>query len=248
MDELQKLKTENEKLKKLNAAKTDLVSVSAHQLRTSLSAIKWILKMLIDKDLGPLTNEQQGFIEKAFDSNERMIVSVNNLLTLNHTGEFNFEMKIEKVNLLKMVEQILFEFSGETFNKGIELTLLKPNSALPDVVCDSEMIRVAIQNLVENAIKYSYPHGKIIVSVRYKSEAKEIEVSVHDNGIGISRENQEKIFEKFFRATSAIKKETTGSGIGLFTTKNIVDKHKGRVWFESAPESGTTFFIALPIG
>ncbi|MEK7585993.1 MAG: HAMP domain-containing sensor histidine kinase [Patescibacteria group bacterium] len=254
MDEISKLKVENEKLKKINADKANLVSISAHQLRTSLSALKWILKMLIDKDLGKLTVEQEGFIKKAFDSNEHMITLVNNLLTLNHTGEMNMEPKLEKINLLKIIEQILFEFSGETFNKGIELTLLKPEDGLPEINCDTEMMRVVIQNLVENAIKYSQPHGKIVMSLRHKKESNEIEISIHDNGIGISKENQGNIFNKFFRATNAIKKESIGSGLGLFTAKNIVEHHKGKIWFSSEGGSasggespGTTFFVTLPI-
>ena len=246
MDEIAKLKAENEKLRETNAIKTDLISVSAHQLRTSLSALKWILKMFIDKDLGKMSAEQEGFIEKAYDSNERMITLVNKLLTLNHTGESSTVLNIEKIDLLKTIEQILFEFSGETFNRGIELTLLKPDK-LPLVNCDKEMIRVIIQNLVENAIKYSFPHGKIFISIRNRKDSDEIELSVHDNGIGISKENSKNIFNKFFRATNAIKKEGTGSGLGLFTTKNLVEQHKGKIWFESEPNSGTTFFVTLPI-
>lgn len=246
MEEIEKLRAENEKLKNMNAGKTDLISVSAHQLRTSLSAIKWILKMLINKDLGKLTVEQEGFVEKAYDSNERMIVLVNKLLTLNHTGETSIELKLEKIDLLKMIEQILFEFSGETFNKGIELTLLRPDE-LPLVNCDKDMIMVVMQNLIENSIKYSFPHGKIILSMRYKKENSEIEISIHDNGIGINKENKESIFNKFFRGTNAIEKEQVGSGLGLFTTKNIVELHKGKIWFESESNNGTTFFVALPI-
>ncbi len=246
MDEIAKLKAENDKLRKINAAKTDLISVSAHGLRTSLSALKWILKMFIDKDLGKLTSEQEGFIEKAYESNERMITVVNKLLTLNHMGEDNSGLIFEKTDILKTIEEILFEFSGETFNRGIELTLLKPKD-LPQINCDKDMIRVVIQNLVENAIKYSFPHGKIFISVKNIEKDKEVEISVRDNGIGISKENQQNIFNKFFRATNAIKKESTGSGLGLFTTKNLVDLHKGKIWFESEYNNGTTFFVRLPI-
>jgi signal transduction histidine kinase len=225
MEEIETLKIENEKLKKINAAKSELISVSAHQLRTSLSALKWILKMFLNKDLGKISTEQEGFMVKAYDSNERMITLVNNLLTLNHTGEVSNELKFGKVDIIKLIEQILFEFSGETFNKGIELTLLKPDtSEIHTINCDVDKIRVVLQNLIENAIKYSYAHGKIVVTVRNKKDTNLIEISVHDNGIGISKENQQNIFNKFFRATEAIKKEATGSGLGLYTTREIVEQ------------------------
>jgi len=247
MEEIEVLKIENDKLKKINAAKSELISVSAHQLRTSLSALKWILKMFLNKDLGKISTEQEGFMVKAYDSNERMITLVNNLLTLNHTGEASSELKFAKVDIVKLLEQILFEFSGETFNKGIELTLLKPDSSeIHTINCDVDKIRIVLQNLIENAIKYSYAHGKIVVTIRNKKEISSIEISVHDNGIGISKENQQNIFNKFFRATEAIKKESTGSGLGLYTTREIIEQHHGKIWFESSPESGTTFTISLP--
>ncbi len=247
MEEIEKLKAENKKLEKLVAAKADLLSISAHQLRTSLSALKWILKMLIDKDLGKLTFEQEGFIQKAFESNERMISLVNTIMTLNHSNETEIKLTLQKIDVMKLVEQILFEFSGETFNKGIELTLLKPDVELPFIMCDPDMMRTVIQNLIENAIKYSYAHGKIVVSLRKREDGGEIEISVHDNGIGIQKDNQEHIFNKFFRADNAIKKEKIGSGLGLFTTKNIVEEHGGTIWFESGPTEGTTFFVTVPI-
>ncbi len=247
MDELEKLKAENEKLKSVISAKTDLISISAHQLRTSLSALKWILKMFINKDLGKITVEQEGFAQKAFDSNERMITLVNNLLTLNHTGEVDTELKLEKTNILKLVEQVLFEFSGETFNKGIELTLLRPDDDVPDIKCDIDKIRVVLQNLIDNAIKYSLLHGKIVMAVRHKKDSNDVQISIHNNGIGINKDTQNNIFNKFFRATDAIKTENPGSGLGLFTAKSIIEKHTGKIWFESNLESGTTFFVSLPL-
>ncbi len=247
MDELEKLKAENGKLKEINSAKSDMISISAHQLRTSLSALKWILRMFIDKDLGKITTEQEGFIQKAFDSNERMIALVNDLLTLNHADNTTIQFNFKETNVLDILEQTIFEFYGETHKKGIELIFLKPYTEIPKASCDVEMIRVVFQNLIENAIKYSQPNDKVLVSLKYNQDTNNIEISFHDTGIGIKPEDQSKIFEKFFRAENAISKEYVGSGLGLFTTKNIVEKHKGKIWFESNPENGTTFFVTLPI-
>jgi len=247
MDEIEKLKAENEQLKKINVNKSDLISISAHQLRTSLSALKWILKMFIDKDLGSITTEQQSFIEKAYDSNERMITLVNDLLTLNRSEDCSLQFKFENVDILNLIEQTIFEFSGEAHKKNIELIFLKQNSQIPNLSCDKEMIRVVLQNLVENAIKYSLPNDKVILSLKYNIEAKNIEISVHDTGIGINKADESSIFKKFFRAPNAIEKDNVGSGLGLFTTKYIVEQHKGKIWFESSSNSGTTFFVTLPM-
>lgn len=245
MEEIEKLKEENEKLKKLNEVKSDLISISAHQLRTSLSALKWILKMFLDEDLGKLTTEQNSFIEKAYNSNERMVVLVNDLLTLNHAENTSITYNFKKVDILHLIEQTIFEFSGETKKKSVELIFLRPESMLPDIKCDEEMIRVVIQNLIENAIKYSNINGKVFVSL--KQIENNIQMSVHDNGIGIHPENQIDIFKKFYRAPNAIEKDPIGSGLGLFTTKNIIEKHNGKIWFEDSDKNGTTFLVLLPI-
>lgn len=245
MEEIEKLKAENEKLRSMNTVKSDLVSISAHQLRTSLSALKWILKMFIDEDLGKLTIEQSELIRKAYNSNERMIALVNDLLTLNHAEDITIPYKFKKVDMLNLVEQTIFEFSGETSKKGIDLIFLKPETPLPLINCDESMIRVVLQNLIENAIKYSDEKDKVFISLK-QAEAT-VELTVHDTGIGIDTSSKDEIFKKFFRAPNAIKKESVGSGLGLYTTHNIVERHHGKIWFETTIGEGTTFFVTLPI-
>ena len=244
-EEIEKLKIENEKLKKTNENKSDVISITAHQLRTSLSALKWILKMFIDEDVGKLTNEQGELIDKAYNSNERMLTLVNDLLTLNHSEDVSISYNLQKVDILNLVEQTLFEFYGETNKKGIELIFLKPETLLPSLTCDEEMMRVVIQNLVENSIKYSNSHGKVFITLKQKEN--NIQLSVYNTGIKIDSSDKENIFKKFFRSPNAIAKDTIGSGLGLFTTKNIVEKHHGKIWFENTDNGGTTFFVSLPI-
>lgn len=243
--EIEKLQSEIEILKKQNSVKSDLISISAHQLRTSLSALKWILKMFLDKDLGSITNEQESFIKKAFISNERMITLVNDMLTLTHAEDTALSFKFESVDIVKLAEEIAFEFSGESNKKRIELIFLKPENSIPEISCDKEMIRVVFQNLIENALKYSSEGDKVIVSTQEKDGMAE--VSVRDTGIGISKEDEKNIFDKFYRTENAKEKDPIGSGLGLFTTKSIVESHKGKIWFESNGESGTTFYFSLPI-
>lgn len=244
--EPENLKEENKKLKKLNAVKTDLVSISAHQIRTSLSALKWIIKMFLDGDLGKLTPEQDTLLRKAFQGNERAINIVSELLLANKTE--NLEEKaydFVKLDIIDTIESCIFDFTGEARSQDIEIIFLKPNGKEPFVRADKEKIRVVFQNLLENAIKYSNQHSKIFIIL--KENKDEVEISVKDSGIGISAEGQKRIFEKFYRDLTAQKKEVVGSGIGLFTSKQIVEKHSGKIWFESKEGEGTTFFFTIPI-
>ncbi|HAQ02567.1 hypothetical protein A2467_00590 [Candidatus Nomurabacteria bacterium RIFOXYC2_FULL_36_8] len=246
-DDIEKIKKENEKLKFINENKSDLVSVSAHQLRTSLSALKWTLKMFDDGELGNINDEQKKYIGKAIESNEHAIDLVNYLLTFNNLEDTSMAFDFKKVSILDILGKVIDEFYGELRNKNIKLTFIKPATDIPDVKCDKEMITVAIQSLIENAIKYSQNNEEINIDLKYDPKNNEILISIHDQGIGIKKEDQLKIFNKFYRAPNAIKKETTGSGLGLFTTKSIVERHNGKIWFESSRESGTSFFILLPI-
>jgi len=245
MDEIERLKIENEQLKKVNKNKSDLISLTAHQLRTSLSALKWTLKMFMDKDVGELSVEQNELIKNAYTGNERMLILINDLLTLSHSEDVSISYNFKKIDILELVEKTILEFYGETKKIGVELILLKPDTIIPFIKCDEEMIRIVIQNLIENSIKYSEKGGKIFISINQKEDS--IELSVRDTGIGIDDGDKDNIFKKFFRAPNAIKKDALGSGLGLFAIKNIVEKHNGKIWFENTKEKGTTFFVILPI-
>ena len=243
--EIEKLKKENDQLKKLNDNKSDIISITAHQLRTSISALKWILKMFIDGDECKLTSEQEELIKKAYESNEHILAIVNDLLTLSHSEDMSVTYNFKKIDIMYLVEQALFEFHEETNKKEIALIFNKPTAPIPLVNCDQERVLVVVQNLIENSIKYSNPKGKVVVSIARKEN--DIELSVTDGGIGIKDTDKENIFKKFFRAQNAIDKDSIGSGLGLFTTKTIVEKHNGKIWFENNESGGTTFFITLPI-
>lgn len=246
MDEIEQLKRENEELKKVNAVKSDLISISAHQLRTSLSAIKWTLRMFMDRDLGELTPEQDEFIKKAFNSNEQMLKLVNKLLVMNHADDTSILFNFKEVEISELLDNTLVEFSDEAKKKFIKILVTRPESDLPNISCDKEMIHVVMQNLIENAIKYSHPNSRVAIELKHNKETNDIEFSVHDSGIGIGSKDKEKIFNKLFRAPNAVEKEKTGSGLGLFATKNIVERHKGKIWFESEDGKGTTFHVSLP--
>jgi len=245
VDEIEKLKEENEHLKKMVGLKSELISITAHQLRTSLSAFKWMLKMFLNKDFGALSTEQEAFLNRSYESNERMIRLVSEMLTINKTEDTILKYDFITSDLENLIEGVIFEFEGESHEKSIELIYLKSKEKIPEFKLDQDKVRVVLQNLIDNALKYSDHGDHIFISAKISGNM--VEVSVKDTGIGISQEQQEKIFEKFFRADNARKKESVGSGLGLYTVKTIVEKHGGKLWFESQEGQGSTFFFTLPI-
>ncbi len=246
---LVKLQEENKRLTELSSKKDETVSISAHQIRTSLSAIKWIMKMFIDGDLGKLSGEQENLIKKVYENNERAISIISELLLINKTEDIVEKKYIySKVDITEIIDGAIFNFFGEAHKKGIEIILLPPEKKIEDVRADKEKIRVVLENLLENAIKYSEVNGKIFINLKQIEEpSKTLEISIKDTGIGISEEGKNKIFEKFFRDITAKKKEPMGSGIGLFTVRKIIETHGGKIWFESKEKEGSTFFFTIPI-
>jgi PAS domain S-box-containing protein len=231
--------------KMIERMKTEFVSISAHQLRTPLSAIKWTLKMFLDGDLGKLTDEQREFIEKTYDSNERMINLINDLLDVTRIEEGRFLYKPAVTDLESICQSLIDSYREEIKKKKIKFEFKKPEKKLPRVMVDVEKIRLAVQNLLDNAIRYTQPGGKVSVSLR--QVGNEVEFSIRDTGVGIPKEQQERVFTKFFRGSNVIRMATEGSGLGLFITKNIIEAHGGKIWFESEEGKGTTFYFTLPI-
>ncbi|PIS38811.1 MAG: hypothetical protein COT34_01780 [Candidatus Nealsonbacteria bacterium CG08_land_8_20_14_0_20_43_11] len=230
--------------KLIERMKTEFVSIAAHQLRTPLSAIKWTLRMLLDGDLGELAPEQRDFIEKSYQSNERMIGLINDLLDVTRIEEGRYVFKKDYADIVSLVNSIVSNYLDEAKEKGIKLRFKSTAKNLPAVIIDAEKITLVIQNLIENSIKYTKPGGEIIVFLERRKE--EIEISVRDTGVGIPLDQQGRVFSKFFRAANVMRMETEGSGLGLFIAKNIVEAHGGRIWFQSEEGKGSTFFFTIP--
>lgn len=231
--------------KMIEKMKTEFVSIAAHQLRTPLSAIKWTLRMVLDGDFGPITEEQRDFMEKTYKSNERMITLINDLLDVTRIEEGRYLYRPILTDIESVVQFVINSYKEEIEKRKIKFEFKKLKKRLPRVMLDVEKMRLAIQNLLDNAIRYTPSGGQVTISL--KSGKKEIECSVKDTGVGIPKDQQERIFTKFFRGANVLRMETEGTGLGLFITKNIIEAHGGKIWFESKEGKGTTFYFTLPV-
>ena len=231
--------------KTVERMKTEFVSLAAHQLRTPLSAIKWTIKMLLEGDAGEINESQRDLIEKSYQSNERMIGLINDLLDITRIEEGRYLYNPTLDDLINVTESVVKASQDTIKKKGVKFEFKKPPKRIPRVMMDTEKIRLVIQNLLENAIRYTPSGGKVTISI--KSDKNKIEFQIGDTGVGIPKEQQLKIFSKFFRGSNVTKLETEGSGLGLFIAKNIIEAHGGKIWFESEEEKGSVFHFLLPV-
>jgi PAS domain S-box-containing protein len=229
--------------KMIDRMKTEFISIAAHQLRTPLSSIKWVIKMVLSGDAGDLNEEQAELLDKGYKSNERMIGLVNDMLDVSRIeeGRFGYDFAVE--NFTETLDIIIETLSSQISEKHIKFKVDKPKK-LPKVEMDKKKMSLVLQNLLENAVKYTPEYGRIEVIL--EPGEKFLRVRVKDNGVGIPAEDQAKLFSKFFRANNVIRMQTEGSGLGLFIVKNIIQKHGGDITFTSEEGKGTEFAFTLP--
>ena len=235
----------NRRLKEIDQMKTEFISVASHQMRTPLSGVKWVLRMILDGDLGDLNSQQREMLNKGYQTNERMIALINDLLNVSRIEEGRFQYRFVRASLEDVVDRAVRDLRVTTAKKKVKLEYNEPDQGLPKVSMDVDKISLAIQNLVDNASKYTPQGGKIIISLKH--EDQKLIFSISDTGVGIPAEQHGRIFSKFFRADNVIRMQTDGSGLGLFISKAIIENHKGSIWFESTEGKGTTFYFSLPV-
>ena len=236
----------NERLRKLDEVKSGFISVVAHQLRTPLSGLKWTLNLLLNGDMGPLQNEQKTFLAKAYESNDRMIGLVNDMLGADRIESGKVRYAFQPVELRDIVDNILLELLPQARAKGVSIRFAARPETLPKVYADPEKLRAVFQNLLDNSIKYSRSQGKIEVGMEPENH-NEVRIWIKDDGMGIPKDQQKNIFERFFRGQNAVKAETDGSGLVLFIVKSIIERHGGRIWFENEEGKGVTFYFTVPV-
>jgi signal transduction histidine kinase len=230
--------------KDLDEIKSDFISVAAHQLRTPLSTLKWLFQLLLDGDAGELTEKQRDLLSKGAARNTEVVEMVNSLLDISEIEEGRFAYQFVPTALEEITAKIVKNSQMAAQHNAITLDYeAQPN--LPTVQADHQKITMAIQNLVDNAIKYSQTGGKVRITVKQVDQT--LQVAIKDQGIGMSKETQEKIFVKFYRGHEAASKEPTGSGLGLYIVRNIVKRHHGTITYTSELNKGTTFYITLPM-
>ncbi len=229
-----------EKMAEANRMKDDFVDLVTHQLRSPLTTLKWgfqDLKEEMDTD-----EEQEKYFESLQGNVEKMTDMVNNLLLVSKMDQEGHKFEKEKFSINELLEGVLKDYM---IDEDSTVSVEKKIEKVPNIFSDPSQLEIVMDNFISNAIKYTKEGGE--VKVRLGADNKYILFEVEDNGIGIPKEDQKKVFEKFERAKNVDKVQESGSGLGLFLTKEIVEKLGGKIGFESEEDEGSTFWFKLPM-
>lgn len=233
-------------LTELEKRKSEFITVTSHQMRTPLTGIKWYTELLLSEETDPLSQQQRDYLLQVQVSTERMIDLVNDLMNVAKIEkEIHESLRAKTVDLAKILLEVIDTLTTTAEKKTISIVYTPESPSSFRAKADQERIRLVFSNLIKNAILYSKEGSTIIVSLQ--EEKKSVVISFTDTGIGIPKKQQDQVFERFFRGDNVL---TTlpGTGIGLYLSKRIMEKHRGKIWFTSKEKKGSTFFISLPVG
>jgi len=227
----------------VSRVKTDFISTAAHQFRTPLTGIRWSLEAL-EKE--PLTETQLALVKSAKDKSHQLVSIVGTLLDISAIESGKHKYTFVKTEVTALAQSVAQDFGELAARTQVSLYFVPPESPVGLVMADQERVKWVLNNIVENAIRYTPTGGSVKVLV--EAGPDRVFIRVRDTGIGIKAEDKGNIFERFYRAENAVAKENAGNGLGLYIARTIAQDHGGDLNFEPNKEGpGTTFTLSLPV-
>ncbi len=230
-------------LRKLERIRRDFVANVSHEFRTPLTAIQGFSETLIAGAINDPNNRDR-FLAIILDHSRRLARLTEDLLRLSEMDAERLELEVRRVSVTQLVESCYETAQRRAAEKSLVLSLELPDN-LPDIAGDTRRLQEVLQNLLDNAIQYTLPNGKIVLSAESKNE--EVILTVSDSGIGIPQSDQPRIFERFYRVDAARSREAGGTGLGLAIAKHLIEVHGGRIWVESEIGVGSSFHFSVPV-
>lgn len=233
-----------EKLAEVARMKSRFIDITSHQLRSPLSNLQWLTEMLESEKMGDLEDAQMDYFRMVKENVTRMQKLISDLVTVSRIQDEELAFQPEAISLEGATRRVLSEFKFFTGAEDVEIEI-EAESDLPEIKADHNQIKMVIENLLDNAIRYTDGKGKIKIDITQKGD--KVQFKIEDDGIGIPEKDQDYIFEKFFRGRNAAEHQVRGTGLSLFIVKRIIEQSGGKVWFESEQGRGTTFWFTLPV-
>ena len=235
--------TKEEEIKR---TQSDFITVAAHQLRTPLAGAAWILEVLTSEDAGKLNEDQKKLLNDAHLALKEALATTEGLLQAAQIERGKLGFQFQKADLIQLIQETLTKFEPVAKKNNIKL-IFYPPPPLQEIIIDSFRIKLVLEILIDNAVKYNVKNGEVRVRVDLPKNQPFVVVSVEDTGIGIPEEELPYLFQKFFRSKVAMKEKTSGLGLGLYLAKNIIERHGGKIWVKSVYQRGSIFSFALPL-
>ena len=229
----------------LEQAKEEFVSLASHQLRTPATGVKAYISMLLDGYTGNLTVQQQSFLQKVFNSNERQLQIINDMLSVARMDAGRVVPELAVTDLTMLIRDVVDEQRPTIQGREQTLNLALPPRRIEGVV-DAKLMRMAIENILSNASKYTPKGGQITLGL--SQSAATAQITIRDTGVGIAKADLPRLFKRFSRIDNPLSTQQGGTGLGLYLAQNIVSLHYGRMLVDSVPGEGTVFTIELPLG
>ena len=233
-----------QQIAKANRMKSEFVSIASHQLKAPLSGMRWATDvLLIDKNKS-LSDRQTEYLKDIQENTSRMIRLINDLLDVSKIESGKMDIGLQKVSLPDILKTVIKELGSFALAHNAKLKV-DIDDDLWLVKTDAIRIKMVMQNFIDNAIKYiGSDNGLIKISLKNKED--KVVFSVEDNGAGIPKKDQKNVFDKFFRSGNVAKKQTVGTGLGLYIAKAAIESSNGSIGFESEEKKGSTFWFRLP--
>lgn len=229
--------------KNIEKMQLDFVSIITHELRTPATNIKGYLSLLLNEDIA-LSEEHQKFIRRAYVSNERLIHTIESLLTVSKIEEQSFVPELEAVQMETIAAEMSQYFTDDVRAKGLGMRVSYPQYTLPKVWADASYVRQIMYVLLSNAVKFTNA-GEVVVG--FKDEGNVVSFTVKDTGVGIPDDKKDTLFKRFSRTEHVLTEETQGIGLGLYSAKMMAEKMNGKIFYESVVGQGSIFTVSLPI-
>jgi PAS domain S-box-containing protein len=240
----QALAEQNEQLRELDRLKDEFISLVSHELRTPLTSIHGYLELLLEGGAGELGAEQERWLTVVERNSRRLMQLVGDLLFMAQVEAGKLALDLEEVDLNEVISECLEAAQPTADDRQIEL--VAEVAETPTMLGDRSRLAQVLDNLISNALKFTPPSGR--VSVRVSVVGSDAVVEVQDTGVGIPSDEQDRLFERFFRSSTATEQAIPGTGLGLTIAKTIVERHEGTISIESAEGTGTTARVRLPVG